>query len=105
MTLDQARMDLSVEIVGQALRSTRGTSAADRTEAFRVAYAAIAQLGGPDDAWTTQVLDAAWELVRDAYPNGGPVNAIVADLATAYAAITATVPAPGGPKRSKPKKG
>ncbi len=105
MTLEQAQLDLALKITNHAFRSTRGIDAAERTEAFRAAYAGIAPLGAASDDWSIQALDAAWELVREAYPTGGPVGALVADVASAYAAIASTVRPPGGPKRGKPRKG
>ncbi len=104
MSLEQTRLDLAVKVASHAFRNTKGTDAATRAAAFREAYTAIAGLRVEDADWAIETLGAAWELVRDAYPNGGPPSAIVADLIATHSAIAETVHAPAGAKRKKAKR-
>lgn len=104
MSLEETRLSLAVKLVNHALRNTKGTDAATRTAAFRDAYRAIQGLEASDELWSIETLESAWELVREAYPTGGPVSAIVADLVAAHQAIVETAPGPGGAKRKKSKR-
>ncbi len=104
MSLAETRLNLAVQVANHAFRTTKGTDVATRTAAFRDAYTALGQLKLEEATWTSEVLSAAWNLVRDAYPNGGPISAIVADLTASYTAIAETVRPPAGSKRKKPKR-
>lgn len=97
MSIEPYRLQLAVRVVSRAFRAAPQAPVADRLTAFRLAYAAIADLErGPGD-WAQDCLEAAWDLVEPAHPAGGSLETILAALAEAHAAVTATARPPADP--------
>jgi hypothetical protein len=101
MSLEEDRLDLAVKVTVRALRDRPEAPVTERLAAFRTVYEAVADLDTGDADWTAETLKAAWALVSDAWPRGGPVGAVVAGLAAAHAAIVrvADAPRPGVHRR------
>jgi hypothetical protein len=103
MSIQETRLNLAVRLASRALRASPEAPLAARLAAFRDAYAALATLDTGDDAWTDATSRAAWELTEPAYPQGGAMSAVTADLAAAHAAVIAAAdrPAPDRPTRPR----
>lgn len=104
MTLEETRLGLAVEMAVRALRDNDDATLAERIAAFEAAYGALLKLDTGDEDWTADTLDAAWDLVRDAYAKGGPIDQLMADLAAAHAAVVAIARAPRSDKRAKARR-
>ena len=97
MALPETRMKLAVKLAERALAATPAVSLDTRIQAFRDAYAAIAEAAGTvdrGDDWAEDTLNAAWDLAADAFPKGGPVDEVAAAFRSAHAAILETADAP-----------
>lgn len=103
MSLQETRLNLAVRLATRALRASPQAPAAERLAAFGDAYAVLATLDTGDDAWTDATLHAAWDLTEPAFPQGGAVSEVTAELAAAHAAVVATAdrPAPDRPARPR----
>ena len=97
MALPETRMNLAVKLADRALIATPAATLDTRIQAFRNAYAAIAEAAGTvdrGDDWAEDTLNAAWNLASDVFPKGGPVDEVVAAFRAAHAAILETAAAP-----------
>ena len=104
MALAETRMKTAVRVVDRALRNSPEASLSNRLAGFRRAYAAIIELNTGDESWSEDVLSAAWSIVEDAYPQGGPVGDIIAALEETHETVVDTV-VPSAPRRpSKPRR-
>lgn len=104
MSIQETRMDLAVRLVSRAFRASPEAETALRLTGFREAYAALADLDAGDEAWTEDTLAAAWELVADAWPRGGPLEALIRDLRAAHRTLIDTALPPPEVQRRKPRR-
>lgn len=109
MGLAQTRLDLAVKIAVRAAPSVDPSSATVRLAAFREAYDVLTELSvavEPDveTDWSEELLEAAWDLVRDAHGRGTPVETIVGDLVAAHACLVEKAAAPVPQRRRKQRR-
>ena len=104
MSIHETRMDLAVRVVSRAFRAEPEAEAAPRLAGFREAYAALAGLDAGDEAWTEDTLAAAWDLVAEAWPRGGPLEALIRDLQAAHRTLIDTAMPPPEAQRRKPRR-
>jgi len=103
MALADTRMKIAVRLVDRALSAGTAAGLDERLAGFQAAYGAIAHMSAGDEAWSEDVLSAAWTLVEDAYADGGPVDELATALGGAFA-VLADVVAPPARQPSKPRR-
>ncbi len=104
MSIEERRMDLAVEVVERAMRQQPEAGPEDRLSAFGQAYQALSELDAGQDDWTEDLLVAAWTLVEDAWPRGGPTPELVAGLVQTFEGMQALVEPPPEARRSRPRR-
>jgi hypothetical protein len=87
MSLQEKRLDVAVKLSRRALRGAPEASIEQRLESFKAAWAVVTALDAGDEEWSAETLDAAWNLVVDAWPKGGAPEALTAALAEAHRVV------------------
>ncbi len=84
MTLREKQLDLAVKISRRACRAHPDAPISERMAAFDAAWAVVSGVDAGDEDWTEETLDAAWNLIVDAWPDGGEPVAVATSLADAH---------------------
>lgn len=87
MSLQEKRLDVAVKLSRRAQRAEPEASIEQRLASFRAAWTVVTALDAGDEDWSAETLDAAWNLVVDAWPRGGPPEALASALAEAHRVV------------------